>query len=335
MTFAEPHLLALLALAPLAALLAAWILRRRAAAEAAWIARGLSQRLRAGGPPRPAWVVVALLALALAGSALGLARPRWGESSQTVERTGVDIVFLIDTSLSMATADVPPSRLWLAQSLVRRIAAALPGNRVALVQAEGVGVVMAPLTVDVAVLDLLLDAIEPGSLPVPGTQLSPGLERAIQLFPEGGEKHRVIVLLSDGEDHGPKVEAVISKLREGGIVLHAIGVGTPHGGPIPVPGRPGEYKRDERGQVVVSRVHDEPLRALAEASGGLFLTAARADVDPRPIVDRIARMEGRSLDSATVNTHEERFQWPLALAAGATLALAALSPYRRRAGAAS
>jgi len=331
MNFAEPRLLALLALAPLAALAAVWIARRRAAAETAWVARGLTARLRAGGPARPVALVASLVALALAATTLALARPRWGESTERVERKGVDVVFVLDTSASMATGDVPPSRLWLAQSLVRRIAQRLPGNRVALVQAEGTGVVMAPLTVDVAVLDLLLDAVEPGTLPLPGTQLGPAVERALTLFPEGGDKHRVVVLVSDGEDHGEGLASAVEALHASGAVLHAIGVGTAHGAPVPVPGRPGEFKRDRGGQVVVSRLHPETLKSLAEATGGVYLEAERADADPAAIVARIARMEGRSLDAAEVNTLEERFQWPLALAVAAVLALVALSPYGRRA----
>lgn len=330
MNFAEPRLLALLAAAPVCALLAGWITARRLRAERAWVARGLAGRLRIGGPPRSPWMVGLLLTLALAGAALALARPRWGESEETVERQGVDIVFVVDTSMSMAAGDVPPSRLWLAQSLVRRITQALPGNRVALVQAEGVGVVMAPLTVDAAVIDLLLDAIEPGSLPLPGTQLAPALARAAALFPEGGEKHRALVVLSDGEDHGEGLDRAISDLRSAGIIVHCVGVGTAHGAPVPDAARPGDFKRDENGQVVVSRLHPETLERIATETGGLYLSATRSNADPEPIVERISKMEGRSLDTSTVNTLAERFQWPLAAAAAAALVLLALSPYRRR-----
>jgi Ca-activated chloride channel family protein len=330
MRFAAPELLALLALAPLAALGVWWMARRRGAAESAWVARGLAPRLRAGGPPRSVLAISGLLALALAATALALARPRWGESSETVERQGVDVVFVLDTSLSMGAGDVPPSRLWLAQSLIRRIAAAIPGNRVALVQAEGVGIVMSPLTVDVAVIDLLLDAVEPGSLPLPGTKFAPALARAITLFPEGGGKHRAIVLVSDGEIHDESAGEAAEKLAAAGVVLHAVGVGSKHGAPVPA-GPAGEFKRDRDGEVVVSRLHEENLRALAEATGGVYLQAARADADPAEIVRRIERMERRTLDTASVNALEERFQWPLAVAAAAALALLALSPYRRRA----
>ena len=109
--------------------------------------------------------------------------------------------------------DVAPSRLFVAKALVRRMVRALPGNRVGLVQAEGTGVVLAPLTLDGGVLDLLLDTVEPGSLPTPGTELAPGLETALRLFGEESEKHRVLVVLSDGEDHGGGVNERIALLK--------------------------------------------------------------------------------------------------------------------------
>jgi Ca-activated chloride channel family protein len=330
MSFALPELLPLTLAAPAAGLVAYWLLARRARAESAWVGRALASRLRAGGPPRPRWLVPLLLAVTLAGAALALARPRWGVSEQTVERKGIDLVFVVDTSLSMAAADVSPSRFWLAQSIVRRLAAALPGHRVALVAAEGDGLVLAPLTVDAAVLDLLLDGLSPGSLPLPGTRLAPALERALALFPEGGEKHRALVVLSDGEDHGSEIDDAIEKLRGAGAVLHTVAIGSPHGAPIPLAGSAGEFKRDRDGEVVVSRVHPETLAALSEATGGLALAAVSAAFDPAPIAEAIDEMGGRTLEATTLNTLEERFQWPLAFAAAALALSLALSPWRWR-----
>ena len=267
MSFAEPRLLWLALLAPLAAAAALWLWRRRLAADAAWASRALWGRLLAGYRPRRPALSALALALAVLGASLALARPRWGTSEERVERRGVDVVFLLDSSLSMAAFDAPPSRLSVAKTLVRRLAGAMPGNRVALVQAEGVGVVLAPLTLDGAVLDLLLDAVEPGSLGRPGTELAPGFDAAIELFSEGTEKHRVLVVLSDGEDHGGGLDARLARLREEGIVVHAIGVGTPEGAPIHLPGGDGfgdperTYKRDASGDVVITRLREETLRA--------------------------------------------------------------------------
>src|SRR4029077_5282834 len=150
-----PPLLWLALLAPAVAALSYWLWRRRFAADAAWATRGLWDRLLPGFSPRRVALSVLWLGVAVLGTALALARPRWGAGEQKVERKGVDVVFLVDSSLSMGARDVVPSRLAAAKVLIRRLSEAMPGNRMGLVQAEGTGVVLAPLTVDGAVIDLL------------------------------------------------------------------------------------------------------------------------------------------------------------------------------------
>lgn len=334
MLFAHPQWLFFLLATPLVIGLAGLCWRRRLRATAAWASRGLWNRLLAGYQPWRLVVSSCALGMALVGIVLALAQPRWGQGEQQVERQGVDIVVILDTSLSMASNDVQPNRLWVAQTLVRQLVEALPGNRVALVQAEGDGVVMVPLTADVAVIDMLLDAILPGSLPTPGTELAAAIERADALFPEGEEKHRVMVLLSDGEDHGEKLEAMADSLRDDGTVLHAIGVGTREGKPLEVPqldGTPGlEYKRDQEGNIVVSRLIEESLETLSRETGGLYLRADGAGTDLSTLVERIQGMEKRSFGSEIVNTLEERFQWPLTLAILALIVHLGLSPFARQ-----
>jgi Ca-activated chloride channel family protein len=326
MTFAAPDLLWLVLLAPLAAAAAVWLWRRRLAADAAWAARGLWKRLLPAFAPRRLTASVALLSLAVLGAAFALARPRWGNGEQKVERKGVDVVFLVDSSLSMGALDAPPSRLFVAKSLVRRMTRAMPGNRVGLVQAEGDSVALAPLTLDGGVIDLLLDAIDPGSLPTPGTELAPGVETALKLFGEGSEKHRVLVILSDGEDFGGGLDAEIAKLKESGVIVYALGIGTPQGTTVPIPGST-EVKKDQDGNTVVSQLHEETLEKLARATGGDYLRATSAATDPTPLVRKIDRLEKRTIESQSVSTLQERFQWPLALAALALLAYLALGPF--------
>lgn len=328
MDFAAPNVLWLLLASPLATALVWWIWRQRMAAVAAWSARGLWDRLLPTYRSGRQHVAAILLGAVLATLILALSRPRWGSVEQTVERSGVDVVFVLDTSLSMATRDVQPSRLWVAQSLIRELVRRLPGERVALVQSEGDGVVMAPLTVDSAVVDMLLDAVAPGSLPTPGTALAPGLARAVELFPEGSEGHRVIIVLSDGEDHGSDLTRALGTLEEAEVKVHAIGVGTPEGQPLELPqatagrgGRPVEYKTDEKGNVVVSRLEERNLERLARETGGIYIRATSAAADVGGIVARIDRMARRTLGEETVTALEERFQLP------ALLTLVALGVY--------
>ncbi len=338
MAFADPQLLWLALAAPAFAAFAAFVWRRRLLADAAWAARGLWDRLLAGYRPRRLAASVALVTLAVLAVATALARPRWGTATTEVERHGVDVVFVVDTSLSMNARDVLPSRLFVAETLVRRLAQAMPNNRVALVQAEGEGQVMAPLTLDGGVVDLLLDSLAPGSLAVPGTELAPALEAALRLFDPSGREHRTLVLLSDGEDHGGNLGPVLDRLRREGVPVHALGVGTPQGAPIPLPGAPEDrgggpaYKRDGDGDVVISHLDEEVLERVADATGGVYLRATSPGVALDPVVRRIESMETTRFESESVNTLEERFQWPLGLAAAALALYLAAGPFRFRRG---
>lgn len=313
MSFGRPLLLWLALLGPLVALVAAWVWRQRLAALERWAGRSLWSRLALDYAPARLAVSLVLLGLAVAAAALALSRPRWGTIEENVERRGVDVVFVLDSSLSMVARDVQPSRMEVARHLVRELARSLPGDRVALVQVEGTGVVLAPLTLDTAVIDLLLDAVEPASLPTPGTRLESAFEAALRLFPEGDGKHRVLVLVTDGEDLEGGLEALIERTHGMGVVVHALGVGSLEGGPIPLLAEDG-YKRDGEGRVVVTKLGEDLLEHVTDETGGIYLRADSVGTDLDPIVDAIDSMEKRSLESQVLSTRAERFQWPLAIA---------------------
>lgn len=328
MSFARPELLVLAVLAPLAALAAALLWRRRLAAAAAWASRGLWDRLLAGYAPGRLTFSVLCLSLAVLGAGLALARPRWGEVRERVAQEGVDVVVVLDASLSMGAADVPPSRLDVAETLIRRLVQAMPGHRVGLVGAEGTGVVLAPLTTDSAVVDLLLDGVEPGSLAVPGTRLSDALERVPELFPPGTERHRAAVLVSDGEDHGGGLAERIEELAAAGVVVHAIGVGTLDGAPVPLPGQPGEVRRRRDGSIVISRLSEDTLERIARGTGGVYLRATDPGRGLQPILRAVEGMDRRLHERAELDSRPERFRWPLAAATAALLLYLAVPPFR-------
>ena len=282
---------------------------------------------------------MALFAVAVLGAGLALAQPRWGASEETVRREGLDVVYVVDASLSMGASDVLPSRLDVARTLVRRLIREMPGNRAALVGAEGDGVVLTPLTTDVAVVDLILDGLEPGSLPTPGTQLGHALDRIPELFSPGSGRHRAAVLVSDGEHHGGGLEPSVRPLAEAGVVVHTIGIGTRRGAPVPLgtsaPGAAGGVseasrgvKRHEDGSPVVSTLHEEVLERIADATGGVYLHAVDGGRSLRPILAALGGMDRRTVETTTVDTRAERFQWPLAAAVMALLLHLALPPFR-------
>ena len=328
MTFARPDILWLLMLAPVAAAVALWLWRRRIADARTWAAAPMWRRLDLHLSRRRLTASVLAFGLAVLALALALAQPRWGSRKQRVERRGVDVIFVLDSSLSMEAQDVLPSRMGIAKSLVRRMVAAMPGHRVALVQAEGARAVLSPLTLDSAVIDLVMDTVFSGSLPEPGTRLAPALRESLDLFPPESERHRAIILLSDGEDHGGGWETVAERLEQEHVIVHTLGVGTLQGSLIPLPAGEGpQYKQDENGQVVVSRLQEETLRQLAERSGGVYLQIDRADTDPAPVLAAVDEMEKRSLSGEVLDVAAERFQWPLTAAAVALGLHLLISPF--------
>jgi Ca-activated chloride channel family protein len=178
----------------------------------------------------------------------------------------------------------------------------------------------------------LLDAVLPGSLPTPGTDLLPSVRRAFELFPKDEDKHKVIVVVSDGENHGRGLEDLADELKDAGVTVHCLGVGTLEGKPLEIPDYEGhqttEYKRDQDDNVVVTRLQERNLEMLARATGGVYLRAGGAGTDIEPIVERIHSMESHSFGSETVNVLEERFQWPLGLAIVALILHLWVAPFR-------
>jgi Ca-activated chloride channel family protein len=328
-TLADPRLLWLTLLAPLVAALAAWVWRRRVRAIAAWASRGLWERLFPGYRPLRLVALVALLTLAVAATALALARPRWGVKEERVERRGVDVVLVLDTSLSMAAKDVRPDRLTVAKLLTRQLVAGLAGHRLALVQTEGDGEVLAPLTLDRSVVDLFVDALAPATLPTPGTELSHGLGKAMLLFPPQQGIQRVVVVISDGEDWSDDWDRAIPIVKKSAVIVHAIGVGTREGSLLTLPGGASGYKLDSDGKPVQTRMNPEVLERLAKDTGGVYLEAGRTAPSVAPIVDAVSKLATRSLGTDVVREQQERFQWFLGVAVAALALALAASPFRR------
>lgn len=328
MSFARPELLWVLVVAPLAVLAACLLWARRLRATARWAGRALWPRLLPGYRPRRIALRVFLLALAAGALAVALAGPRWGMVEEEIEHRGVDLVLVLDSSLSMSALDVSPNRLEAAKVLIHDLLRGLPGHRVALVQTEGEEQVLAPLTVDRGVVDLLLDSVEPASLPTPGTRLGRGLERALRLLPPEEAGRRLIVVLSDGEDHGGGHGEILRKVQEREVTVHAVGVGTPSGSPLPLPGEgAGSFKRDREGEVVVSRLEPGWLRKLARETGGVYLEASRPGISLDPLLEAIRGERNRVTGTETVRQRRERFQWFLAMSLACLFGLLTVRPF--------
>jgi Ca-activated chloride channel family protein len=331
MIFERPLWLVALALVPLAAFGGAWLLRRDQARLAALVARPLWGRVVRR--PGARWRSLQL-ALLLAGTAflvVALARPQWGIVREKVEREGKDVVLVLDTSGSMATADVAPSRFFLARQALLSLIARLEGDRFALVAFEGEAYPLVPLTLDADALGLFLETVEPGIVPAPGSSLGTGLAKGLDSFVDKERRNKAMVLVSDGEDLGGDVEQAISRAKELGVVVHTVGVGTEAGQPVPeidADGRTKGYKRDEGGNAVVSRLDMSTLEAIANGTGGRAFRITPADTSLSGLASALEGMEQKALAREYSYRRKERFQIPLAIGLG-LMALGLLVPFPR------
>jgi len=323
-----PWALAALGGALLAAAGAALGARRARTRRGGLVAPGLAEK--AGLPGRDRWApfAAALALLAVLGTGLALARPRWGTVTETVERRGADVVLVLDTSASMRATDVTPSRFVLARQAALSLVEKLPGDRLALVGCEGEAQVLVPLTLDTAAVALFLEAIEPGIGTLPGTSLAAGLAAAAELMPPGTSAGKQVVVVSDGEDLEGGVEDAVAKAKAEGIVVHTVFVGADgRGAPVPevdVSGRPAGFKT-EKGSPVLSRPDSALLRRLAAETGGSFSVVSPGRTDLDGVAREVDKAARRPLSGSVGTNRRERFQLPLGLAVVA-LALLLVGP---------
>ena len=237
------------------------------------------------------WLIRAVLVtLAVLCCVLALARPQWGDEKRSVQRKGVDIIFLVDTSLSMLAEDIKPSRLGKAKFEIETFIRNLRGDRVGMVTFAGSGFLQTPLTLDHAAFLLFLDAVQVGFLPDPGTSLVQAIELALRAFPQKELKYKALILFTDGEDHEGGIEKAIEEAKQTNVRIYTIGLGSAEGEPIPLKNEKGErsgFKKDRSGQMVLTKLNAPLLERLAKETGGIYLPATPGEKEVEVILKHL------------------------------------------------
>lgn len=266
---------------------------------------------------------VVILIIALAG-------PKIGTEVREVTRQGVDIMVMLDVSKSMKSEDVRPNRLDKAKFEILRMLDRLRGDRVGLIAFTGEAILLSPLTSDYSAFRLYLNLADPESMPSTTTDFSSGMRVALDAFEAAGaadrNTSRVLLVISDGEDHGPDHSQMVQQLRSKGVFVFTVGIGTMSGGTIPVydpnTGRLVEYLRDAAGQVVTTRLVPATLRSIAETGRGTYYEISRSSDGMDGFLTQIAELEKSEFATQEFADYKNQYQWFVAI--GLLLLIASL-----------
>ncbi len=305
--FEHPQLLWGLLAAPAALLLAAgyrwW---RRGALEQL----GAVERLLAPQPAGLFWLKNVLLAVALALLAVTMANPQRGAKQQTATQQSADVFLALDISQSMLAEDMKPSRLDLAKRFAQKLVQSLEGERVGLIFFAGNAYVQVPLSTDYTFLLQSLQSADPSLVTEQGTAIPAAIDLAEKSFdaqPGGG---RALILITDGENHDADAVSRASAAFGDGTVVYAVGVGTAEGAPIPTGVQAdGQYKRDEQGDIVRTRLDEAALRQIALAGGGRAYLIAQGDAVLRSLKREVGQLQKRDIAIRSFAEHESWFQY--------------------------
>lgn len=260
----------------------------------------------------------ALWLCALASLIIALARPVWGIDLDVIQTQGVSVMVVLDVSNSMSAQDILPNRLERAKLAIRDLFNGLDGNEIGLIIFAGTAFVQFPLTTDPVSAVTFLNAVSTDSISRQGTAIEDALRLAIDTFGERSPAARIIVLMTDGENHEGDPLSAVDEAAQEGITIHVIGYGNPDEGvPIPVVDANGNvitYKTDQAGDVVLSRLDENILEAIAERSGGSYQRASANGMEITNLVNRVREAEAGDLGSRTETRGVERFGIFVALA---------------------
>lgn len=256
-----------------------------------------------------------ILMVGVALVVIGLVNPKIGTKTETVKREGIDIVFAMDVSKSMLAEDVAPNRLDKSKQLVSQLINRMAGDRIGIVAYAGSAFPVLPITTDYAASKMFLQSMNTDIVSSQGTALDDAINLAASYFDEKDKQtSKLIILVSDGEDHEGGADDAAEDAKKKGIKIITIGVGTEKGGPIPMKqnGRPVGFKRDKNDEVVITKLNQQNLQAIAKNSKGYVLGNNTAQVIDfvKKALDNIEKTE---FETQQFTDYNSQFQWFLGL----------------------
>jgi Ca-activated chloride channel family protein len=258
-----------------------------------------------------------LLLTAVTFLVIGLANPQVGTRLEDVKQEGVDIFIALDVSLSMKAEDVKPNRLAKAKYEIGNLINRLGGDRIGLIIFSGESYVQFPLTTDYSAANLFLDVVDVESVPNPGTAIGSAVEQAMKSFNWEEPTKKVLVIITDGENNEGDAVAESEDAAKKGVLMYAIGMGSPAGAPIPIydaNGRQVDFKRDRAGNVVLTKLDEVTLEKIATLGNGKYFRASSTQDELDAIYKDINALQKREFGTKQFTDYDDQFQYFIATA---------------------
>jgi Ca-activated chloride channel family protein len=265
---------------------------------------------------RRGWIKFSISLLIAAIIIFGIAGPQFGSRLTEVNRKGIELIIALDVSNSMMAQDIRPNRLERAKMAITQLVDRLTNDRIGLIVFAGDAYVQLPVTSDYVSAKMFLSSISPGIVPKQGTAIGAAIGLAASSFSPREETKKVLIVISDGENHEDNPIDMANATSQKGIVIHTIGIGSPQGAPVPLPSLKGnsEFLKNKEGQVVVSRLDEEILSKIAVIGVGKYVRATNTQLGLMPLFDEINRMERSEFKEKVYADFDDQFQYLFALA---------------------
>ncbi|MFH2003913.1 MAG: VWA domain-containing protein [Bacteroidota bacterium] len=257
-----------------------------------------------------------LLAAAFIFTVLGLANLQVGSKLEEIKREGVDIMIAVDVSNSMKAEDIKPNRLESAKQAISRLIDKLKNDRIGLIVFAGDAYLQLPLTPDYSAAKLFLNSIDTDIVPIQGTAIGSAIRLAMKSFPREEKKYKVLVVITDGENHEDDAISEAKNAVEDGVIVHTIGMGSSQGSPIPVYQNNVQtgYRKDRGGNVVMTKLDEQALQQIAASGNGKFIRSTNRQDELEIVLREIEAMEKKEYEAKIFTDYEDRFQYFLGIA---------------------
>ena len=257
-----------------------------------------------------------VVSFAIAAMAIALVNPKIGSKLETIKREGVDIVFAVDVSKSMLAEDIAPNRLEKSKQLVTQIINNLASDRIGIIAYAGKAFPQLPITTDYASAKMFLQSMNTDMLSSQGTAINEAIELAKTYYDDEEQTNRVLIIISDGEDHSEVSASIAEEASEEGIRIFTIGVGDVKGGPIPIK-RNGivlNYKKDQNGETVITKLNEKTLMDIAEEANGVYINGRNTNEVVESIRDILNNMDKKEFEAKQFADFKDQFQWFIGVA---------------------